>query len=95
MKLDIEKQGEKAKKLVERTYSVKELCERFGCGEHTIYHWLASGELGGINTSRKLGGRPKWRITQSSLATFETARANVAPPPAVNRRRKSTSAGPY
>ena len=69
------------------TFGVKDLCERFAVGEHTILGWIKRGELRAINVSRKQVGRPKWRITSEALAAFEQLRT-AAPPPTRTRRRK-------
>lgn len=59
------------------TYSVKDLQNRFGVGEHTVLGWIRRGELRAINIGRKPTGRPKWRITQEALDAFEQLRSNV------------------
>lgn len=72
------------------TFSVKDLCERFAIGEHTVLGWIKRGELRAINVSRKQVGRPKWRITEEALEAFEQLRT-AAPPPIRQRRRKQSS----
>jgi transposase len=69
------------------THGIKDLCERFAVGEHTVLGWIRSGELKAINVSRKPGGRPKWRITAEAVAAFELARTPT-PPQSRTRRRK-------
>lgn len=71
-----------------QTYSVTEVKERFGVGEHTVLMWIKSGELRAINVARGTGKRPKWRITAESLAAFELSRESGAPPAKPTRRRK-------
>lgn len=56
------------------TYGVRDLCDRFGVGEHTILQWIHSGELKAIDVSRTGQSRPKWRITEDALNEFETSR---------------------
>jgi excisionase family DNA binding protein len=56
------------------TYGIKDLCERYGVGEHTVLAWIHRGELRAIDVSRKRGGRPKWRITAEALEAFELSR---------------------
>ena len=73
-----------------KTYSIKDLCERFAVGEHTVLNWIRRGELKAINVSRKPVGRPKWRITQDALAAFEVART---PTPAQPRTRQKKQRG--
>ncbi|MCI0643208.1 MAG: helix-turn-helix domain-containing protein [Gemmataceae bacterium] len=70
------------------TYGVKDLCEFFAVGEHTVLGWIAAGELRAIDVSRKQSGRPKWRITQAALEAFEALRAASPPAPPPPRRRR-------
>lgn len=71
-----------------KTYGIKDICERFAVGDHTVLAWIRRGELKAINVSRKLGGRPKWRITAQSLEAFETLRTPTPPPPRGRRRKR-------
>lgn len=66
------------------TFGVKDLCERFAVGEHTVLTWIRRGELKAVNVACKPSGRPKWRITQQSLEAFETLRT---PTPTLPRSR--------
>ena len=68
------------------TYGVKDICERYGVGEHTVLGWIRNGELKSIDVSRKRGGRLKWRITQKALESFELLRTHNQPQ--VRSRRK-------
>jgi transposase len=70
------------------TYGIKDLCERFCVGEHTVLGWIRRGELRAIDVSRKLGSRPKWRITQEALDQFEAARTPNPPLPRARRRKR-------
>jgi excisionase family DNA binding protein len=70
------------------TYSVKDLEERLGVGEHTILGWIKSGELKAINVGRVAGKRPKWRISPEALAAFELGRESGGPPVATKTKRK-------
>lgn len=74
-----------------RALNVKELCERFAVGEHTILGWIKSGELRAINVGRRPGSKkPRWRVTAEALATFELVRTHNSPPPRTRRRKHST-----
>ena len=73
------------------TFGVKDLCERFAIGEHTILGWIKRGELKAINVSRKQGGRPKWRITEEALAAFEQLRTPTPTPSQTRRKKQSTN----
>jgi excisionase family DNA binding protein len=71
------------------TYSVKDLCERFGIGEHTILAWIRCGELRAVNVGRSLRAKkPRWRITAEALAAFEQQRTPAPPLPRTRRKRQ-------
>lgn len=72
------------------TMGVKDLCERFSVGEHTVLGWIRRGELKAINVGRNAGGKPKWRITPESLTAFEELRTPTAPAPRTTRRKRAT-----
>jgi transposase len=73
------------------TYGIKDICERFAVGEHTVLGWIRRGELRAIDVSRKQGGRPKWRITQAALEAFELARTPTPPPSRARRKKKEAN----
>jgi len=73
------------------TLSVKDLQERYGVGEHTILGWVKQGSMIGIDVSRKQGGRPKWRFTETAVAAFEALRASTPEQPSTERRRKKSN----
>ena len=77
------------------TYAVKDLCDRFAVGEHTILGWIKSGELKAVDVSRRLGGRPKWRITPEALAAFEELRTPTPPAPRTRKRRSQENVTAY
>lgn len=71
------------------TFTVKDLCQRFGVREHTVLAWIRSGELKAINVGREPGKKkPRWRVTPEALAAFEAARTATPDPPKVRRRRR-------
>jgi hypothetical protein len=71
------------------TFSVKDLCEHFVVGEHTVLGWISRGEILAINVGRRPGSKkPRWRITEKALADFEAARTATPPQPRAQRRRK-------
>lgn len=70
------------------TLGIKDICERFAVGEHTVLGWIRRGELRAINVSRRMGGRPHWRITEEALEAFELLRTPSPPPPRTPRRRR-------
>jgi transposase len=74
------------------TYTVHDLQERYGVGEHTILAWIRSGELRAINVGVSPGKKkPRWRISAESLAQFEAART-LATPSTPARRKRVTAA---
>ena len=73
------------------TYAIKDLCERFAVGEHTVLGWIRRGELRAIDVSRNRGARPKWRITQDALDAFEQLRTPTPPPPKMQRRKRPSA----
>jgi excisionase family DNA binding protein len=73
------------------TLSVRDVCERYGVGEHTVLGWIASGELNAVNVGRRLGAKkPRWRITQEALDAFEALRTPTPPAPRTRRRKRPT-----
>lgn len=71
------------------TYSVRDLCERYAVGEHTVLTWIRSGELRAVNVGRRPDGKkPRWRITEEALAVFEVARTSAPPKPRAPRRKR-------
>jgi hypothetical protein len=71
------------------THSVKDVCERYVVGEHTVLEWIRSGELKAVNVSRRPGSKkPRWRIIQEALAAFEQLRTPNPPAPKTARRRR-------
>jgi hypothetical protein len=53
-----------------------------------VIGWIDRGELSAVNIAADRAGRPRWRISQSSLEEFLAARGNRKPIKA-SRRRKS------
>lgn len=76
-----------------RTFTVMDVCERYGVDQHTVLKWLKTGELKGFSVSVSPGSkRPRWRITDQALAAFELSRTPAPPIPRA-RRRKPADAG--
>jgi hypothetical protein len=76
------------------SYSVAQLCRRWGVGQAKIYRWVDRGELIGLNVATSLSGRPQWRFTAASVAAFE-ARRSSQPVPKVPRRRRPAGVKDY
>jgi len=76
--------------MAERTYTVRDLCERYGVNEHTVLGWIAQGELRAINVGRSPDRKkPRWRITAEALATFEQLRTPTPQMPQQRRRNQT------
>lgn len=71
------------------TYTIRDICNRFGVHEQTVLAWVHSGELKAVNVGRAPGKKkPRWRITQEALDAFEASRAATPQPQPTRRRRK-------
>jgi len=53
-------------------YTPAEIAERYGVKDSKILAWISSGELLAINTATRAKGRPRWRISSSSLQTSQS-----------------------
>lgn len=70
------------------TYTVRDLQERYGVREHTILHWIKTGQLVALNVGVDPGKKkPRWRISQAALDAFELQRTTSPPPTPIRRRR--------
>jgi excisionase family DNA binding protein len=75
-----------------RTFTVADLCERFGVGEHTVLGWIRSGELKAMNVGRSPGGKkPRWRISAEAVSDFELRRTPAPAAMTPQRRRRIAS----
>jgi excisionase family DNA binding protein len=71
------------------TFSVRDLCERYDVGAHTVLGWINRGELRAVNVGRRPGAKkPRWRITQEALEAFEQLRRPTPSVPRARRRRR-------
>lgn len=76
--------------MTDRTFSVREVTERYAVNEHTVLAWIRSGELRAVNVGVRPGAKkPRWRITTESLAAFEAARTPSPPLPRTRRTKQS------
>lgn len=73
----------------DRALSVKDICERYSVGEHTVLGWINRGEIRAINVSRHRGAKPRWRVTAEALQAFELSRTPSPPPPQTRRKKRS------
>jgi transposase len=71
------------------TYRVKDLEQRYGVTEHTIIHWIRTGQLSAINVGVDPGKKkPRYRITQQAIEQFELARSTIPPLPRTGRHKR-------
>ena len=74
------------------TFTVKDLCNRYGVAEHTVLSWIRSGQLRALNVGRHPSSKkPRWRVTSEALEAFELCRTHSPPPSRTRRRRKQES----
>ena len=69
---------------------VKALMEKWGASEQTVLAVINSGELPAINIASRVGGRPRWRISDEAIAEFEASRTTTKPTPPAPRKRTNT-----
>ncbi len=81
--------------MTDRTYNVRELMERYSVSEHTVLAWIRNG-LRAIDVSRSRGKKPRWRIRQEDLDSWELLRTPTpTPPKSKARRRRDESVTQY
>jgi transposase len=66
------------------------IAKRLGVSCEKVIGWLLAGELRGSNLAAKLGGRPRYRVSEADLSDF-LERRSASVPPVMPRRRKQTS----
>jgi excisionase family DNA binding protein len=73
--------------LPRRYLTPPDVAETLGVNQSKILGWIKRGELAAVNVAAKVGGRPRWRISQPDLEEFLSRRA-AAPAPKAARRHK-------
>ncbi|MBN2291804.1 MAG: helix-turn-helix domain-containing protein [Pirellulales bacterium] len=72
-----------------RTFSPKELAERYEVATDKVIAWIRSGELSAFDVGSKPGSqRPRYRISENAIESFEIARSIQPPTPRTRRRRR-------
>jgi hypothetical protein len=69
--------------------TVREVARRYRVNADKVRRWIASGELGALNTAAVVCGRPRFVILPDQLATFERRRAAGQPPKPARRKKRS------
>jgi hypothetical protein len=70
--------------------TVPEFARLYRMGQDKVRALIARGELGAVNTTSFLCGKPRWVILPHHQAEFERRRAG-GPPPKPPRRKKKPS----
>ena len=72
-----------------KTHLPREIAERYRVSVDKVLAWIRSGELVAIDVSTNAKrGKPRWRISEADLATFEARRTATPPSPKTKRRRR-------
>jgi hypothetical protein len=80
--------------IVERTdVTAPVLAKRWGVGTDKVTGFIKSGELQAINIATKIGGRPRYLISEDAIAAFKKARQVVPDSPQVKRLRRKPAVG--
>ncbi len=71
------------------SYTVKQVADRYCVGEHKILAWIRSGQLKAFSVGTNPESlKPRWRISETSLAEFESSRQAIPDDPPVGRIRR-------
>ena len=73
-----------------------QVARQIGVSPDKVYAWIHGGQLQAANTATRLGGRPRYRISQADLDAFMKTRGTVKPqPPPPRQRKKDPNVTPY
>lgn len=67
----------------------RELARLLRVSPDRVRAWIASGELGALNTAAARCGKPRYVVLPHHLAEFEQRRGAARPKPAPRRRRRT------
>lgn len=70
------------------TFTVREVCQRYGVTDQTVLGWINGGVLVAINVAGVGTRQPKWRITADALEEFERKRSSSSKQPPKHQARK-------
>lgn len=76
---------------IKTVWTPPELASEWGVSPDKILGWIRSGELPAMNLATTQAGRPRYRIDQAGIETFQRRRANQSPTPKPTRRQKSSA----
>jgi excisionase family DNA binding protein len=74
--------------MTDRALTVAEVAEQLAVGQPTVIKWIKSGELVAVNVARRVGRKPRWRISAQALNDFLLCRQPIPPPPKARRRKR-------
>jgi hypothetical protein len=77
-----------------RGVTPRELARILRVSPDRVRGWIASGELGAVNTARTRCGKPRFVVLPHHLAEWERRR-QTGPPPKPTRRRKQSGIVDY
>lgn len=70
-----------------RTYSTPpEVAKRYSVKPQKVLAWIRSGELVAVNVAERANGRPRWRVSEEALETFERRRSSRPEPTKTSRK---------
>ncbi len=80
-----------------RIVTVRQFAEEFQTNTAKALEFIANGELRAFNIARRLGGKPRWRITQDAIDEFIARRSSKppTPPPKPTRAKRQANAVEY
>lgn len=76
-----------------RVYSPPMLAKRYGVSVDKVIRWILAGELVAMNLATTTTGRPRYKITQEAVESFEARRTILSPPP--RRTRPVRNSGKF
>ena len=71
-----------------RVLTPPEVADQLRVSPDKVLSWIRSGELRAVNVAKRLGGRPRYRVSIEDLAAFMERRAVVPEVKVVRRRRR-------
>lgn len=69
------------------TKTTAEVAQQLAVDPGKVLDWIHSGQLVAVNVATNTGGRPRWRVSQESLAEFLARRKSQLPPSTRSRRK--------
>lgn len=67
-----------------------QVAEQLAVDAAKVLTWIQGGELAAVNVATRVGGRPRWRISQVALEAFLVARQSTPPADVPPKARRPT-----